>query len=69
MASSVQIDIYDHLGGTVRRLLSQNLGAGQYSAYWDGKNDAGLGLPGGVYFSKMTIDGRVMDTKRMVLLR
>jgi hypothetical protein len=50
-------------------LLSQNLGAGKYSAYWDGKNDAGLGLPGGVYFSKMTIDGRVMDTKRMVLLR
>jgi hypothetical protein len=69
VASSVQIDIYDHLGGTVRRLLSQNLGAGKYSAYWDGKNDAGLGLPGGVYFSKMTIDGRVVDTKRMVLLR
>ena len=68
-SGSAQIDIYDQLGTPVRRLVSQNLSAGKYSAYWDGKSDEGQALLGGVYYSKMVIDGRVMDSKRMVIFR
>jgi hypothetical protein len=47
---SVDLAVYDVRGARVRTLLSGALGAGRYQVRWDGRNEAGRRLSGGMYF-------------------
>jgi len=47
---SVDLAVYDVRGARVRTLVSGALGAGRYQVRWDGSNDAGRRLSGGMYF-------------------
>jgi hypothetical protein len=56
--------IYDILGSEVNRIINERKNAGTYSVQFNG-ND----LPSGIYFYSLLLDGKVADTKRMVLLK
>jgi len=56
--------VYDVLGNEVSALINEKQNAGTYSAEFDGS-----GLASGVYFYSLNIDGKNIDTKRMVLLK
>ena len=54
----VSFAVYDVSGRRVRRLRSACQPAGAYSVTWNGRDDAGVGLPAGVY----SIRGNLGDT-------
>lgn len=61
--SFVNITIYDILGKVVATLLNENRNPGNYELNWDaGKNSSG------VYIYRMTVDGKSLE-KKMVLLK
>lgn len=58
----VQVEIYDARGRLVRRLSTGALPAGRYetrerAVYWDGKNEQGQSVAGGLYFYKFSAPG------------
>jgi len=46
-----RIDIHDVLGRRVRHLAVGTLPAGDHAVRWDGRDDAGAALPGGLYLA------------------
>ena len=65
-ASAVKLTLFDAQGRVVRQLVNESLQmSGQYAIQWDGRDDGGRALPGGVYFSRLEAAGTV-DTRRVV---
>jgi hypothetical protein len=66
--SEVLIKIYNILGKEIKLLIERNLPTGEYTIQWNGKDDKGNILPGGVYFIQM-IAGDYQKTIKTVLLK
>jgi hypothetical protein len=49
----VSIEIYNVLGERIKSLLDQSQNPGTYSVVWDGKDEAGRTVMGGVYLYRM----------------
>jgi len=60
----VSLKVYDVLGNEVRTLVNENKPAGNYEIEFDGSR-----LSSGIYFYSLIIDGKLKDSKRMVLLK
>lgn len=66
--SRINISVYNILGEEIRILANETLPAGKYTFNWDGKDNEGNFLPGGIYFIQMkTQDFR--KTIKSVLLK
>ena len=59
----VTLDVFDVRGRRVRSLLSGHASAGRHLLAWDGKDDAGQDLPGGVYLARLGAGNTVLSTK------
>jgi len=59
--------IFDQQGRRVRALVSGVLPAGSHAAAWDGRDDAGLPAPSGLYFARLDADGRTFTTRLTTL--
>jgi len=66
--SKVSLKIYDISGRLVRILIDGKLDAGYHTVRWDGRDERGKKVGGGIYFCRFT-DGKFTDTRKMVLLR
>lgn len=55
--AQVELEIYDILGQRVRRLVSGELPAGVHRHTWDGRNDGGHAVAGGVYLARVIATG------------
>ncbi len=62
--SDVKLIIYNTLGNEVATLVNEKQNAGYYAINFSGSN-----FSSGVYFYKLAVDGNVIDTKRMMLLK
>jgi len=62
------IKIFNVLGKEVRTLLDNYLPSGEHTVQWNGKDDKGNILPGGVYFIQM-IAGSYRKTIKTILLK
>lgn len=60
----VSLKVYNVLGNEVATLVNERKNAGKYDVVFDGSDH-----PSGVYLYRLEIDGNVMETKRMVLLK
>ena len=67
--ASVVIDIYNINGQKVNTYTSEKEALGEHSIQWNGKDEKGSGLESGIYLYSMIIDGRVVDSKKMLLLK
>ncbi|RMG68406.1 MAG: hypothetical protein D6715_02350 [Calditrichaeota bacterium] len=71
--AAVQINIYDVFGRLVRRLVQENLPAGEYTRTWDGRNDFGEAVSSGLYFYELVARPNqgpaFRQTSKMVLLK
>jgi hypothetical protein len=47
---AVRLEIFDPAGRSIRVIASGRIGRGIHAAEWDGKTDAGLPVPAGVYY-------------------
>ncbi len=65
---TVSIKVYDLLGKEVRTLVNEVMNAGEYTALWDGKNNAGNIVSSGTYFYRLETEDFV-DAKKMILLK
>ncbi len=61
--SFVNITIYDILGKEVATLVNENRSPGNYELNWDAEKNSS-----GVYFCRMTVEGRSLE-KKMVLIK
>lgn len=53
----VSLDVYNAAGQRVRTLVSGWRAQGRHSVSWDGRDDAGRGAGGGVYFARLNAPG------------
>ncbi|RKX32780.1 MAG: hypothetical protein DRP71_11545, partial [Verrucomicrobia bacterium] len=66
--SSVSVRIYDLQGHAVRRLFAGQLSRGTHTFKWDGRDDGGRGVAGGVYFFRLEA-ADYTNTRKMTLIR
>jgi serine protease AprX len=64
----VDLAVYDLSGRRIRTLISETVAAGERTALWDGRNDAGQQAPSGMYFYKYITDGQALS-KKMTLVK
>jgi hypothetical protein len=66
--SSVSLRVYDVSGRLVRTLVDAGAhGAGRYDVGWDGADERGVPVAGGVYFARLTVGEDTASTKLVLL--
>jgi len=60
----VSLKIYDVLGNEVETLVNENLSPGSYQIQWNGE-----GFASGIYFYSLTAGGKIIGTRRMIMLK
>jgi hypothetical protein len=79
-ASRVNLTVYNLLGQETRRLIDEGLPAGRHTVTWNGEDEWGAKLPGGVYFVRLEVDADAVthpgspspqrtETKKICLVR
>jgi hypothetical protein len=66
--SNVDLNIYDISGRLVKRLIRENLPAGNYLTKWAGDNASGNKVSSGVYIYSIRVGDRAVN-KKMTLLK
>ncbi|MBX7151342.1 T9SS type A sorting domain-containing protein [bacterium] len=67
--SHVQIIVYNLLGQQVTKLVDNDLPAGSFQVLWNGKNQFGQSVSSGVYLYRLRAGGRVVQTKKMTMIK
>lgn len=67
--SHVQIIVYNLLGQQVAKLVDDDLPAGSFQVLWNGKNQLGQSVSSGVYLYRLRAGGRVVQTKKMTMIK
>ncbi len=63
-SSYVRIEIMNILGMSIQTLVNKKQNPGNYEINFNGEN-----LGSGIYFYSMIIDGKIADTKRMIMIK
>ena len=66
---SVELSIYNIKGQLVKKLVRASMNAGDHNVVWNGKDSAGRKVSSGLYFYKLKLNGKAVDTKKMMLLK
>ena len=64
----VKFSIFDLNGNLIKNILNNKVNAGRGHVYWDGKNELGQNVSGGVYLYTIETPS-FLKTKKMVLLK
>jgi len=67
--AEIALRIHDASGRTLRRLWEGPRNAGGGTLVWDGRDDSGQLLPSGLYFASLLIEGRMVESRKLVLLK
>ncbi len=67
-AAEADLAVYDVSGRIVKHLVHGTLPAGDHVTVWDGKDEAGLTVHSGAYFSRLTV-GTESQARRMVIVK
>jgi hypothetical protein len=65
----VSLTVYDVAGRLVKTLIDGAVGEGEHSLTWDGTDNAGNRLGGGVFWVQMTTQDGYRSGKKLVILR
>jgi hypothetical protein len=65
----VSLRVFDIRGRAVRTLTNEVRGPGVHEVQWDGRDDRGVAVTSGVYFYELRVDGEVVRSRKMQLLR
>jgi hypothetical protein len=63
-AGNIKLDVFDILGKEVMVLVNEKQNAGKYEVDFMGKF-----CPSGIYFYRLMANGKVIDTKKMLLVK
>jgi hypothetical protein len=65
----VSLAIYDLAGRRVSTVAEGTLPAGEYHYEWNGRSEQGAMLGSGLYFARVMLDGAVLHTARLAVVR
>ena len=65
----VELSIYNIKGQLVKKLVNTSMNAGEHSIVWYGKDSSGRKVSSGLYFYKLKVNDKTIDTKKMMLLK
>ena len=68
-ASRVELTIFNVKGQEVRTLISDDLNKGEWKITWDGKDASENSVGTGIYFSKLSVNGKNRAMKKVLLLK
>ncbi|MDP8204910.1 MAG: T9SS type A sorting domain-containing protein [Candidatus Tenebribacter mawsonii] len=68
-AESAELEIYNLKGQKVKKLVSRQFSAGQYSVIWNGDDESGKSVSSGLYFYKLNVNGKTKAVKKCLLLK
>jgi hypothetical protein len=63
----VKLEVYNIEGRCVQQLIGRTLPAGAHTATWSGRDDGGRLLPAGLYFQRLSCEGRVATRKVLLI--
>ncbi|TMQ51614.1 MAG: DUF4331 domain-containing protein [Candidatus Eisenbacteria bacterium] len=63
----VTLMVYDVQGRAVRTLVDQDAAEGTFRAQWDGRSDDGGDAGKGVFFARLTADGALVASRKVVI--
>ncbi|MBK6767133.1 MAG: T9SS type A sorting domain-containing protein [bacterium] len=66
--SNLTLEVFDVLGRNVATLAQGYFESGLHSVHWNGRNSAGISVPSGIYFCRLSALSSV-QTRRMLLMR
>jgi hypothetical protein len=66
-SARVSLHVFDIQGRRVRTLVDQDAAAGTFRTTWDGLTDAGTPAARGVFFARLAVDGKTLDSKKVVV--
>lgn len=67
--SHVKLHVMDVRGALVRTLVDGEAGAGDHEISWDGRDNEGQRSAAGLYFYRLEVPGRYVETRRMIRLQ
>lgn len=67
--ADIEIILYDLLGRRVRGLVSGVKSPAEYTAVWNAADDNDVAVPTGMYLYRLRVNGRHIQTKKVLLLR
>ena len=62
-------EFYNVKGQKVRSLADAHYASGEHLLIWDGCDNSGNKLSSGVYFMRMHLDGKLISTRKMVMVK
>ena len=65
----IGLEVLDVSGGRVRLLAEGLRERGIHTVTWNGLAESGASAPAGVYFMKLTVDGKTIDQRRVSIVR
>lgn len=66
--AEIRLNVYNVMGQLVRTLAAGSYSVGQHEVMWDGRNDNGAPVSGGVYLYRLEGPG-INVTKKMLLMK
>jgi lysophospholipase L1-like esterase len=69
ISGNVDVSIFNTIGKRVKILVKANQIAGLHSLFWNGQDERGHNVASGLYYYRLNVDGHVVQTRKMVLLR
>ena len=63
------IEIYNVLGQKVKQLRITNYELQKGSVDWNGKDEENNPIGSGVYFYRLNVDGKMIDSRKMLLIK
>ena len=69
VSQSAEIVVYNVKGQKVKQLVSDQLSAGQHSVIWNGDDDFGKPVSSGIYYYKLSVNGKIEAVNKCLLLK
>ncbi|MCB2220937.1 MAG: T9SS type A sorting domain-containing protein [Bacteroidetes bacterium] len=66
---SVQIDIFDLQGNPVKTVIKGHYPEGYYNFTWQGDNESGKRIEPGVFFYKVSVGNKVVQSDKLVMIK
>ena len=64
-----EIEVYNVKGQKVKQLAAQSFSAGEHSIVWNGKDSNDKPVASGVYMYKMSVNGKTINIKKMLMVK
>ena len=66
---NIKIEIWSLDGRLIKTLLDSRLIPGQYGIKWFGKNNSGKIQSTGIYFSTLSVDQKIIKTRKLIYVK